>query len=49
MVFLQGKLPVVVHANQADDIASAVRLRNEFGFALTIFGGAEVLLLLFLG
>jgi imidazolonepropionase-like amidohydrolase len=38
---LRGELPVVVGATQADDMASAVRLKQEFGFDLIILGGVE--------
>jgi imidazolonepropionase-like amidohydrolase len=38
---LQGLIPVVVNAQQADDIASAVRLQKQFGFNMIILGGAE--------
>jgi len=34
-------IPVVAHVQQVDEIASVVRLRNEFGFNLIIMGGAE--------
>ncbi|ELR24360.1 amidohydrolase domain containing protein [Acanthamoeba castellanii str. Neff] len=38
---LRGELVVVIAATQADDMASAVRLKQEFGFDLVILGGVE--------
>ena len=38
-------LPLVVHAQRADDIASALRLQAEFSISLVIAGGAEAHLL----
>ncbi len=34
-------IPVVAHVNQADQIASVVRLKKDLGFRLIIMGGAE--------
>ncbi len=42
---LRGRLPLVVHAQRADDIASALRIQAEFGISLVIAGGAEAHLL----
>ncbi|MEM1185642.1 MAG: amidohydrolase family protein [Planctomycetota bacterium] len=38
---LEGKLPFIITANRAQDIDSALRLRDEFGFRLWLDGGAE--------
>jgi len=38
---LQGIIPVVAHVNQADQIASMIRMKKQFGFKLVILGGAE--------
>lgn len=38
---LAGELPLLVTANRAQDIDSALRLRNEFGFELWLDSGAE--------
>jgi len=38
---VRARLPIVVHAHRADDIASALRIRAEFGVSLVIAGGAE--------
>jgi len=38
---LSRQIPVVAHVDQVDEIASAVRLKKEFGFDLVILGGAE--------
>ncbi|MBI5609342.1 MAG: amidohydrolase family protein [Deltaproteobacteria bacterium] len=38
---MAGKLPLVVHADHADDIAAVLRLQRELGFRLQIAGGAE--------
>jgi imidazolonepropionase-like amidohydrolase len=43
---LDGKLPMVVHAHRAQDIATALRLQEEFGFKLILDGGAESYLLI---
>lgn len=42
---VQRKLPLVVHAGHADDIAAALRLREQFSLELIIAGGAEAYLL----
>ena len=38
---LAGRLPMLIEADRAADIESALRLRREFGFRLIIGGGAE--------
>lgn len=38
---LDGKLPVLITAHRAQDIASALRLQKEFGFKLWLDGCAE--------
>jgi imidazolonepropionase-like amidohydrolase len=39
---LDRKTPLIVHADRAQDIASALRLQREFGFVLWLEGGAEI-------
>ncbi|MDX2064503.1 MAG: amidohydrolase family protein [Fimbriimonadaceae bacterium] len=39
---LDRKTPLIVHADRAQDIASALRLQREFGFQLWLEGGAEL-------
>ncbi len=43
---LAGRLPLLVTAHRAQDIRSALRLRDEFGFRLLLDGAAEAYLLL---
>jgi imidazolonepropionase-like amidohydrolase len=43
---LQKKLPLMVNAHRAQDIANALRLAKEFDFKLVIDGGAESYLLI---
>ena len=43
---LAEKIPLVVHAQRHQDIAAALRLRDEFGFKLILDGAAEAYLLL---
>jgi imidazolonepropionase-like amidohydrolase len=43
---LQGRLPLLVTAHRAQDIANALRLANEFKFQLWLDGGAEAYLLI---
>lgn len=38
---LRGEVPFVVNAERADDVLTAVRLADEFGFRVIIAGGAE--------
>jgi len=38
---LSGQIPLVAHVDQADEISSILRLKEEFGFNLVIIGGAE--------
>lgn len=38
---MAGKVPLAVHAHRADDIAAALRLQKELGFAMILVGGAE--------
>lgn len=38
---LKREMPLVIHALRADDIAAALRLREQFGLDLVIAGGAE--------
>ncbi len=38
---MAGRLPLVVHADHADDIGAVLRLQRELGFRLQIAGGAE--------
>lgn len=38
---LAGKVPLLVTANRAQDIASALRLKAEFGFPMILDGAAE--------
>ncbi|MCC6426960.1 MAG: amidohydrolase family protein [Phycisphaerales bacterium] len=42
---LEGKVPLLVHANRAQDIESALRLKQEFGFRLILESAAEAYLL----
>jgi len=42
---LNGKIPVVAHVHQSDQIASVLRFQKEIGFRLIILGGAEAHLL----
>ena len=42
---LEGKLPLMVTAHRAQDIASALRLAEEFHFTLWLDGGGEAYLL----
>ena len=41
---LSGDLPLIVTANRAQDIASALRLADEFGFTLWLDSGSEAYL-----
>lgn len=41
----RSRLPLVIHAQRADDIASALRIQAEFQISLVIAGGAEAHLL----
>ncbi|MBX3372703.1 MAG: amidohydrolase family protein [Phycisphaeraceae bacterium] len=43
---LSGELPLLVTANHAQDIASALRLQQEFGIRIWLDGAAEAALLL---
>jgi imidazolonepropionase-like amidohydrolase len=43
---LEGKLPLLVHADRAQDIENALRLREEFGFTLILESAAESYLLI---
>lgn len=43
---LEGKLPLLVHADRAQDIENALRLREEFGFRLILESAAESYLLI---
>jgi len=43
---LDGKLPLMVTANRAQDIANALRLKEEFGINLWLDSGAEAYLLI---
>ncbi len=43
---LDGKVPLLICANRAQDIESALRLKEEFGFKLILESGAEAYLLL---
>lgn len=38
---LQGRLPLVLEAHRASDIQTALRLADEFGLRLVIYGGTE--------
>src|SRR5260221_12067135 len=38
---LDGRIPMILDADQASDIESAVALSREFGFRLIISGGSE--------
>ena len=42
---LEGRRSAIVHAHRADDIDTALRLADEFGFSLVIAGGAEAWLM----
>ncbi|WP_238176996.1 amidohydrolase [Kribbella sp. VKM Ac-2566] len=42
---LDGELPWLQHAHRADDIATAIRLADEFGYRLVIHHGTEAHLL----
>ena len=42
---LEGDLPLLITANRAHDIASALRLAEEFNFRIWLDGGAEAYLL----
>lgn len=41
---LKGEEPVLVYANKVQDIANALRLRQEFGFRMVLDSGAEAYL-----
>ncbi len=41
---MAGRLPLLVYADNADDIAAVLRLQRELGFRLQIAGGAEAYL-----
>jgi imidazolonepropionase-like amidohydrolase len=43
---LDGELPLLVHAERAQDIVSALRLAKEFGFRLVLDGATEAYLVL---
>ena len=43
---LNKEMPLMIHADRAQDIASALRLAEEFGFDLVLESGAESYLLL---
>ena len=43
---VRGKLPLLVTANRAQDIMSALRLKSEFGIDLVLDGAAEAYLLI---
>jgi imidazolonepropionase-like amidohydrolase len=43
---LQGELPLLITANKAQDIASALRLADEFDIRIRIHGGAESYLMI---
>ena len=43
---LSGKMPLLITANRAQDIMSALRLKEEFGIDLVLDGAAEAYLLL---
>lgn len=43
---LSGKTPLLINAQRHQDIAAALRLREEFGFKLVLDGAAEAYLLL---
>ncbi|NOT02621.1 MAG: amidohydrolase family protein [Phycisphaerales bacterium] len=43
---LKGEVPLMVSADRAQDIASALRLREEFGFKLILDSAAEAYLLI---
>ncbi|MHB1007278.1 MAG: amidohydrolase [Chloroflexota bacterium] len=38
---LRGEIPLRLHAHRADDIMTALRIRDEFGFPMTIEHGTE--------
>jgi imidazolonepropionase-like amidohydrolase len=38
---LEGRLPLVLHAQRMDDVLTALRIADEFGLRLIIAGGAE--------
>ncbi len=38
---VEGKLPLVIHANRASDITAALRLAREFGLRIAISGALE--------
>ncbi|MBI4243723.1 MAG: amidohydrolase family protein [Planctomycetes bacterium] len=38
---LEGKIPVIIHADRADDILRAINLSKEFGFKLILAGCVE--------
>ena len=42
---LDGERRAIVHAHRADDIDTAMRLADEFGFGLVVAGGAEAWLM----
>lgn len=44
---LAGTMPLVVHVNNADYIATMLRLQSTFNFSMVIVGGLVLLLLLF--
>jgi imidazolonepropionase-like amidohydrolase len=43
---LEGRVPLLVTAQRAHDLATALRLREEFGFRLVLDGAAEAPLVL---
>jgi len=43
---LAGEIPALVSAERADELATAIRLAEEFGFVLQIVGGAQAMAVL---
>jgi len=41
LAVLEGKLPARIHAHKADDIATAIRIADEFGLKIVIEHGTE--------
>ncbi|HMS16885.1 MAG TPA: amidohydrolase family protein [Planctomycetota bacterium] len=43
---LKGEIPLLITAHRADEILTAIRLKNEFGFKMVLDGAAEAHLVL---
>ena len=38
---LLGQLPILLHSDNADETAHIIRLKQQFGFSMVLFGGSE--------